>query len=54
MYPLEGLKLAGVDLSSPEPVKSAFALLAEMVDRLEKLVNARVSNPMPGGERANS
>ncbi|MEA2656238.1 MAG: oligoendopeptidase, partial [Chloroflexota bacterium] len=40
-YPLEGLKLAGVDMASPEPVASAFAALAGMVDRLEKLVTAR-------------
>jgi oligoendopeptidase F len=54
MYPLEGLKLAGVDLSSPEPVTSAFAMLAEMVDRLERLVNARPGNAIPGGERGKS
>ncbi|HEY2599213.1 MAG TPA: oligoendopeptidase F [Candidatus Dormibacteraeota bacterium] len=41
MYPLEGLKLAGVDMTSPEPVASAFAALAAMVDRLDKLVAAR-------------
>lgn len=41
MYPLEGLRMAGVDLSSPEPVTSAFAVLAEMVERLEQLVAAR-------------
>jgi oligoendopeptidase F len=41
MYPLEGLKLAGVDMSSPEPVAAAFAALADMVDRLEELVAAR-------------
>ncbi|MEP6751665.1 MAG: oligoendopeptidase F [Candidatus Dormiibacterota bacterium] len=40
-YPLEGLKLAGVDMSSPEPVASAFAALAAMVGRLEELVAAR-------------
>lgn len=38
MYPLDALKLAGVDLSSPEPVEKAFATMAEYVDRLEKLV----------------
>ena len=37
MYPLEGLRVAGVDMSSREPVESAFATLASMVDRLEKL-----------------
>ena len=37
MYPLEGLRMAGVDMTSPEPVEAAFATLASMVDRLEKL-----------------
>jgi oligoendopeptidase F len=41
MYPLEGLRMAGVDLASPEPVTSAFAVLAEMVERLEELIDAR-------------
>ena len=40
MYPLDGLKMAGVDMSSPEPVQSAFATLGEMVTRLEQLVSA--------------
>ena len=38
MYPLDGLKLAGVDMASPEPVQAAFATLAEMVSRLEELL----------------
>lgn len=37
MYPLDSLKLAGVDLTSPEPVEKAFAVLSGLVDRLEKL-----------------
>jgi oligoendopeptidase F len=37
MYPLDGLRLAGVDMTSPEPVEAAFATLAEMVTRLEEL-----------------
>jgi oligoendopeptidase F len=37
MYPLDGLRLAGVDMSSPEPVEAAFATLARMVSRLEEL-----------------
>jgi oligoendopeptidase F len=41
MYPLEGLRLAGVDMASPEPVDAAFASLAEMVGRLEELIAAR-------------
>lgn len=36
-YPVDALKLAGVDLSQPEPVEAAFAVLADYVDRLEKL-----------------
>jgi oligoendopeptidase F len=38
-YPLDALKKAGVDLTTPEPVEVAFAGLAEVVDRLEDLVN---------------
>jgi oligoendopeptidase F len=39
MYPLEGLRMAGVDMTSPEPVEAAFATLAEMVARLDELVS---------------
>jgi oligoendopeptidase F len=38
MYPLDGLRMAGVDMTSPEPVEAAFATLARMVSRLEDLV----------------
>ncbi|HEY1421414.1 MAG TPA: oligoendopeptidase F [Candidatus Dormibacteraeota bacterium] len=38
MYPMEGLRMAGVDMTSPEPIEAAFATLASMVERLEKLV----------------
>ncbi|MBN1246736.1 MAG: oligoendopeptidase F [Anaerolineae bacterium] len=38
LYPLDALKLAGVDLATPEPVEVTFGVLGEMVDRLEKLV----------------
>jgi oligoendopeptidase F len=37
MHALDALKMAGVDLTSPEPVEAAFAVLAGLVDRLEKL-----------------
>ena len=37
-YPLEVLKKAGVNLTNPEPVEEAFALMADYVDRLEKLL----------------
>ena len=37
-YPLDALKTAGVDLTSPEPVEAAFEVLAGYVDRLEQLL----------------
>ncbi len=40
MYPLEGLQLAGVDMTSNEPVEAAFATLATMVDRLDRLTRS--------------
>jgi oligoendopeptidase F len=36
-YPLDLWKLAGVDMSSPEPVEKAFAVISDMVDQLEDL-----------------
>jgi len=41
LYPLEALKLAGVDMSTPQPVEETFEILAQMVDRLEELTVAR-------------
>ena len=35
--PIGLLKIAGVDMSSPEPVNSALALFGELVDEMEKL-----------------
>ncbi len=35
LYSLDALKIAGVDLTNPEPVKTAFKFLADTVDRLE-------------------
>ncbi len=37
-YPLDALQRAGVDLTTPQPVDAAFAVMAEYVDRLEKLL----------------
>jgi oligoendopeptidase F len=37
-YPLHALQMAGVDMTSPEPVSAAFGVLADLVDRLETLV----------------
>lgn len=38
LYPLEALKVAGVDLTTPQPVEDAFTVLASYVDRLEQLL----------------
>jgi oligoendopeptidase F len=38
LYPMDALKVAGVDMTSPEPVETTFAVLAQMVGRLEQLV----------------
>ena len=37
-YPLDALRAAGVDMTSPEPVNKAFEALAGYVDRLEHLI----------------
>lgn len=37
-YPLDALRLAGVDLTDPQPVSAAFQVLAGLVDRLETLL----------------
>ncbi len=39
LYPLEALKLAGVDMHTPEAVEKTFSILAEMVDRLDALTS---------------
>jgi oligoendopeptidase F len=35
--PISLLKIAGVDMSTPDPVNSALALFGELVDEMEKL-----------------
>jgi oligoendopeptidase F len=40
MYPLDVLKMAGVDLTTPEAVEVTFGILSDMVDRLEQLLDA--------------
>lgn len=37
MYPLDALRLAGVDMATREPLDRGFAALARYVDRLEEL-----------------
>jgi oligoendopeptidase F len=38
VYPLDALRMAGVDLATPQAVEETFAVLAGMVDRLEALL----------------
>jgi oligoendopeptidase F len=38
-YPLEALKTAGVDLSTPEPVEAAFRVLVGLIEQLDQLTN---------------
>ena len=35
--PISLLKIAGVDMSTPEPVNSALSLFGELLDEMEKL-----------------
>ena len=38
MYPIDELKIAGVDLTSPEPIERAMKVFAETIDELEGLI----------------
>ena len=38
LYPIDALKVAGVDLTKPDAVEETFQILAGMVDRLEELL----------------
>jgi oligoendopeptidase F len=37
-YPIDALRIAGVDLARPEPVEEAFAVMGGYIDQLESLV----------------
>ena len=37
-YPVELLKIAGVDLESPKPIQDALNVFGEILDEMEKLV----------------
>ena len=39
VYPLDALKMAGVDMTGPEPVRTTFGILTELVERLEMLTS---------------
>ena len=38
LYPIDALKLAGIDMTTPEPLERAFGILERMVNRLDELV----------------
>lgn len=38
VYPLDALRIAGIDMHSPEPVERGFGVLKSMVDELERLL----------------
>ncbi len=40
MYPIDELKIAGVDLTTPQPIESALRVFAETLEEFEKLMNA--------------
>lgn len=40
LYPLEALKLAGVDLTRPEPIQEAFQVMSDYVGKLQRLLGA--------------
>jgi oligoendopeptidase F len=40
VYPLDAWRLAGIDMSAPEPIDRAFGVLEEMINRLDALVGA--------------
>jgi oligoendopeptidase F len=40
LYPLDALKLAGVDMTTPDAVEKTYAVMAGYIDRLEKLTGA--------------
>jgi oligoendopeptidase F len=38
LYPLDALRLAGVDLAQPEPIQKTFDILSGLIDQLEALL----------------
>ena len=47
LYPLEVFRLGGVDMTTPEPVERAFAVLDDIVTRLDALNPSRTDSPHP-------
>jgi oligoendopeptidase F len=40
-YPIEILKRAGVDMSTPEPIRQAMSVFEQLIEDMEQLVNAK-------------
>lgn len=38
LYPIDALKLAGIDMTTPQPLERAFGILERMINRLDELV----------------
>jgi oligoendopeptidase F len=38
LYPIDALKLAGIDMTTPEPVSRAFGVMTGFIDRLDEIV----------------
>ena len=39
MYPIDELKISGVDLTDPQPIRSAMQVFADTVDEFTKLMS---------------
>lgn len=48
IYPLDALKLAGVDMASPGPLQGGFKVMSGLVDRLSSLLNSSHAASAPG------
>ncbi|MEA2572865.1 MAG: oligoendopeptidase [Chloroflexia bacterium] len=48
VFPIEALKIAGIDMNSPEPVEKAFGVLTRIIDRLDQIVG---EGPLAQGGR---
>jgi len=41
VFPLDALRIAGIDMESPEPIRRAFGVLEHLIDEFERLVSSR-------------
>jgi oligoendopeptidase F len=41
LYPIDALKKAGIDMTTPDAIEKAFAVLGGLIDRLERLIAER-------------